>query len=321
MTSVLSISPLIASFPNPAEVTPELLNISGIAVSTEHMAWLLEKLQYFVENPAPAPTASVLEAGRLYTNCKDKMYLLRVYKLADFLCLPEGVLNSIALAIFECFFLTNKWSTELLNHYPLEQRLRALWRTFVDDVVLCLHNQNDFTDDVDYWSETMHVQHGSAVQLQLDDIQDVFGKKARKLVEHVRAKESLQTFDLSHYIFEHEHTYTLKDVLSTFHKLCVVKTPHWWLGSTTFTVSWMHKHLGTVKQQHQARMDYLAIAATLGHDTTTCSCADCLHTHHGHCQCRHHRDPEPEYDDYDDYVEPDWETRAEMAWERNYGGW
>ncbi len=83
-----------------------LLYEAGFGVSMAHILWLLNELVYFVHNPLPVFNLMGPMCFRTY--CTDKMYLLRLYRLADFLCMPDEVLNSIALACFECFFLSDR---------------------------------------------------------------------------------------------------------------------------------------------------------------------------------------------------------------------
>jgi hypothetical protein len=319
MNTILSASPVLETFTESDLASPELLMGCEHAVSLEHMSWLLKQLVYFVENPAK--TKSAAEAQRFYTHVTDKKYLLRVFRIADYLCMSEEVLNSIALAVLECFFFSADWSPALLDYYPLEKRIKSLWATFVDDMAMCLRHQNAFTDEVDYWSEEMHVYHGCNIQLDLGDFQDVFGRQGRALVACMRAQEKHQDYNLSHYVFEHEHTYKMKNVFRKLITMCIKSQPHWWCTSMTSpSLSWLRKHLEDLRKEHLEREEAVAMAAAIKHNAATCDCETCMKTHHSVCGCRIHRDAEPEFE-YDDYVEPDWETQAELNWERRYGGW
>lgn len=314
MEILVPYSPLLSELPQQEEITADLLCMSGIAVSVAHMMWLLKELVYFVRNPLPV--LSLVVPLRFRTCCADKMYLLRLYRLADFLCMSEEVLNSIALACFECFFLSDKWSPELLNYYPLEKRIQTLWGTFVADYHMCHEEMNTFTEEVPEWTFNMPVKvHTTSFRTyNLGDIDNVFGSQARKVVKVLRRNErDPKEYSLTHYIFPHEHTYAMNAVLQAINKVC-------YGHGAGYTMKWFVANVETYRTAHQKRQAHIAQAALEGHDISTCDCENCLATHMN-CSCRHHYEELTDFD-YDYYVEPDWGYMAEIAWERRYGnGW
>jgi hypothetical protein len=309
MEFLVPYSPLLAELPRD-ETTADLLCMSGIAVSLTHMLWLLNALVYFVRNPLPVLTLT--GPVRFRTHSADKMYLLRLYRLADYLCMPEEILNSIALACFECFFLSDKWSPELLNYYPLEQRIQTLWHTFVSDYDLCVKEVNTQTH-VKYPNGPMEVHNVYYLDQNIGDLHDVFGWKARAIVKQLRSTETtFMDYDLSHYVFPHEHTYTMNHILPLINKA--------FGAGPQYTMAWFAANVDQLKMDHEERQARILQAQQEGHDHTTCHCENCLATHRNTCHCRHHYQEE-EFD-YDDYYEPDWGYMAEMAWERQHGnGW
>jgi len=301
--------------PQQEAITADLLCMSGLAVSVVHMMWLLKELVYFVRNPLPV--LSLMGPVRFRTFTGDKMYLIRLYKLADFLCMPEEVLNSIALACFECFFLTDNWGPETLNYPPLERHVQALWTSFVQDYEMCFRQMYTSTDYVNsMYSERVRSKCALVVK---GDIYNVFGTSVHQIAKRVRAKETLATYDLSHYIMPHEATYTMDHILPILGEMCFNIN-----NNFCNNIGWLRNNVETFRKERDALVARLAQATAEGHDHTVCDCENCLATHIN-CFCEHHRAehyPDDWVDEWmNDYQEPNWEYMAELNWERDHGGW
>lgn len=320
MDVLIPASPFLSNMPDPTSVNAALLYESGFAESMAQMLWLINELAYFVRNPLAPASFNLLGPLRFRTHWVDKMYLIRLYKLADFLCMSEEILNAIALACFECFFLTEKWAAATFPH-QLETRLRTLWGTFVEKYLIVLHIQNTFTAyyPTSFTAEA-HVRHTCDIPhyLHPEDLQDAFGQKTRWIVQELRSQESApRTYNLSHFVLPHEQTYTMDDLLPYVRKACIGDL----MDVSVSNMELLRNNMETLCETYRTREASIARAAAEGHDMHTCTCETCLNTHI-HCACPHHYD-ETEFENLEDdyYEEPDYGYLAELAWERHHGDW
>jgi hypothetical protein len=122
MHSFLSYSPFLQQLGSDANLAFLAETIPFIE-SEEHLHTLLLELSEYLEASCP------ILLNPLYTEVN--LDLLHVARLAEFLLMPDEVLDAIAAKCIRTFLLSDKWSTDLFTP-TMESRVRAVWKRELD---------------------------------------------------------------------------------------------------------------------------------------------------------------------------------------------
>jgi hypothetical protein len=136
MLSFLSYSPLLQQLGSDANLGFLAEHIPFVE-SEEHLHTLLVELGEYLDVTCPILT------NPLYTeDNNENKEILQVAQLAEYLLMPDTVLDAIAAKCIRMFLLSEKWSADLFTPY-MESRVRAVWKRELDVYETFLYYDED----------------------------------------------------------------------------------------------------------------------------------------------------------------------------------
>lgn len=207
------------------------------------------------------------------TQNKDYLILPCVYRLADFLILPERIVNTILKNCIEYVYLSNKWNEENFIPEVLKRNIQSFWETFFSKYKLVCRKVHEYTnrketnDLIYYETEIFH---------SVEDAKDIFGETHRKISDKLNSHMN---------ILEPNYIFCIEDLLDTMDRFIIHKNRK--CNSVInleemnlFDFEELEKYFNDIEENKIKSLD-------LHHNMTKCDCSICIGTHIN-CSCKFH---------------------------------
>ncbi len=228
-------------------------------------------------------------------------YLPKLYKLADFLLIPEKILNSIMMECFQYLYLSDKWNQDNFIPEILKVKIQGFWSSFFKKYSLICRKIHEHTTEIK--RDEFFVKRD--IYYDFGDVENIFGEIHRTIAKKINS------MCITENLYYQQHTNIcwhfdkfleiLDEVIIREKRKC-----HSYIRLEHFELF----NLKNLEDCFNEADDNKFKSVLLGHNQNTCQCDVCIKTHIN-CDCKIHKYDcnhyivdsleEPEPDDYYDY--------------------